>query len=668
MSRARRAGIASVAVVALALTGAVGGVAGAQGAQAKPGKGDRAVTERLAMAAGLQVGPKHDTRPRVRIGGASYLAANPYLAQLRDDKGVDWSYWRRRLAAAGGTSASSPQARSSLIAPKVAVPTPYTYDEQEPAGQRGANDTQAGSERLNAFGVSRARQAVEVDGALSLPAVATTALTTREDQGSIPKATGTGIPSRRQGVTVASRIGDGPHGRGRGRDGHGDFDFFKVHAVAGQAIRANTIGSRLDTVLVVYKANGQILDANDDLGQSSVASSLTYRVPTEGDYYVMVGGYSDFGPVPENPFRSGSGSGAGEQGSYKLSLKVSAVDDDYYGVHLDRGDVLGGTLRGAARTVQVHRVDGQPMISSEQDASSAYPSQSPLPGGGATFAYVAAEAGWYAVSAVHGNGAYKLLLEAYRPGSEKTAHGAVQKVFLDFDGERMNTNIFGGNGVSTLSPMSRFLPRWGLSDADENAVIDATIASFKEDVITTLRQQGLNDQLQVQVLNSRDDADPFGEPNVSRVVIGGSIRQTGVPTIGIAQSIDPGNYAHEESAMVLLDSVAEPSGAPYSFNSYLGRGSDKTAFIGRALGDLAAHETGHMIGSFHTNELNTRTNLMDAGGENQGRFYGVGPDQLGGTADDRAVNFGEDRFTPFEGFTGFEDTLNNSAWAFSPGR
>ena len=143
MSRARRAGIASVAVVALALTGSVGGVAGAQGAQAKPGKGDRAVTERLAMAAGLQVGPKHDTRPTVRIGGASYLAANPYLAQLREDKGVDWSYWRRRLAAAGGKSASSPQARSSLIAPKVAVPTPYTYDEQEPAGQRGANDTQA---------------------------------------------------------------------------------------------------------------------------------------------------------------------------------------------------------------------------------------------------------------------------------------------------------------------------------------------------------------------------------------------------------------------------------------------------------------------------------------------------------------------------------------------
>ena len=123
------------------------------------------------------------------------------------------------------------------------------------------------------------------------------------------------------------------------------------------------------------------------------------------------------------------------------------------------------------------------MISSEQDASSAYPSQSPLPGGGGDASPTSRRRpAAYAVSAVHGNGAYQLLLEAYRPGSEKTAHGAVQKVFLDFDGERMNTNIFGGNGVSTLSPMSRFLPRWGLSDADEDAVIDATIASFKEDV------------------------------------------------------------------------------------------------------------------------------------------------------------------------------------------
>jgi hypothetical protein len=665
MSRARRARVATVAVAALALTGTVGSVVGAPGAQAAAGKGDRAVTQRLAMQAGLQLGPKHATRPTVRIGGASYLAANPYLAQLRDDRSVDWSYWRRRLVTSGAQRPDSVKARQAMMEPKVAVPTPYAYYERELAGRRGANDTQATSEHLDAFGLRAANQAVDVHGTLSLPVVRTHAIHTHEDQGSIPRATPTGIPGARHGVTTRSRIGDGPHGRAGDR--HGDFDFYKVKARAGEAIRVSTRGSRMDTVLALYNARGHIVDANDDLSESSIVSALTYEAPAAGTYYVMVGGYSDNGAVPASPFRSGSGSGAGEEGRYSLTLKVSPLDQDHYGVHLDSGDVLGGRLKGAAHSIVVHRTDGRSMVGSEQDASSAYPSQSPLPGGGATFAYVAEEPGWYSVSAAHGNGAYRMLLEAYRPGSERTAHGAVQTLFLDFDGERMNTNIFGGSGVSTLSPLSRFLPKWGLTAADENAVIDRTIASVKEDLVDTLRAQGLNGRLRVNVLNSRDDADPFGQPNVSRVVVGGTIAQTGVPTIGIAQSIDPGNYAHEESAMVLLDSVSEPSGASYSFNSYFGRGSNKTAFVGRTLGDLVAHEAGHMIGSFHTNELNTRVNLMDAGGENQDLFYGVGPDGIGGTPDDTAVNFGEDRFTPFEGFTGTEDTLNNSAWAFVPG-
>lgn len=666
MSSARTR-VASVAALALALTGAVGTTLGAQGAVAAPaGRGDPSVTQRLALQAGLQVGAKHTTRPRVSVGGRSYLAANPFLAELRTDTGADWSYWRRRMSAEGqqGAQTRTGTARRSA-APQVAVPTPYTYTEHEPAGRLHRNDTQDTSELLTGFGLHQAHQAVDVKGRLSLPVVRTTAIRTREDQGSIPLATHTGVGGTRHGITVSSAIGDGPHGRARDR--HGDFDFFRLHAAAGDAIRATTRGSRMDTVLVVYGPHGRILDANDDLSDSSSASSLTHTVSQAGYYYVMVGGYSDSGTVPASPFRSGSGSGAGAQGRYHLDLKVSPVDQDFYGVHLGSGDVLGGTLHGGASEVVVHRVDGSRVVGSQQDASSAYPAQSPLPGGGATFAYVAEQPGWYAVSADQGSGDYTMLLETYRPGSERAAHGAVQTMFLDFDGERLNTAMFGGAGVSTLSPLKRFLPRWGLSAADENAVIDATVASYKQDIEQTLKAKGLNGRLAVRVLNSRDDADPFGRPDVSRVVVGGTIRQTGVPTIGIAQSIDPGNYAHEETALVLLDSVAEPKGPRYSFNTYLGRGSDRTAFVGRTLGDLAAHETGHMIGSFHTDELDTTANLMDAGGGGQARFYGVGPDRLGGTADDRRVDFGVDRFTPAEGFVGREDTLNNSAWAFLPG-
>ena len=49
-------------------------------------------------------------------------------------------------------------------------------------------------------------------------------------------------------------------------------------------------------------------------------------------------------------------------------------------------------------------------------------------------------------------------------------------------------------------------------------------------------------------------------------------------------------------------------------------------------------------------------------------LYGVGPDGVGGTADDPDVDFAEDIDTPNEGITGLEDTLNNTAWGFSRSR
>jgi len=170
----------------------------------------------------------------------------------------------------------------------------------------------------------------------------------------------------------------------------------------------------------------------------------------------------------------------------------------------------------------------------------------------------------------------------------------------------------------------------------------------------------------VRVLNSRDDADPFGQPNVSRVIVGGTIAQSGIPTIGIAQYIDPGNYGNEDSALVLLDVLSDPAVefGDASINSYLAAASDKRAFVAQVVGNITAHEVGHFIGSYHVDQFNEVYNLMDQGG-NFPLLYGVGPDRIGGTADDVDVDFGEDTYNPGEGFTGIEDTLNVSAWAFT---
>jgi hypothetical protein len=87
------------------------------------------------------------------------------------------------------------------------------------------------------------------------------------------------------------------------------------------------------------------------------------------------------------------------------------------------------------------------------------------------------------------------------------------------------------------------------------------VATVKENALTDLRNNGQNPNVALQILNSRDNADVFGQPNVHRVIVGGTIAESGISTIGIAQFIDPGNFGNEDSALVLLDIMSNPSGA-----------------------------------------------------------------------------------------------------------
>ena len=234
----------------------------------------------------------------------------------------------------------------------------------------------------------------------------------------------------------------------------------------------------------------------------------------------------------------------------------------------------------------------------------------------------------------------------------------------------MNTGIWGGPGVRELSPFATFLGRWGLTRAQEATLIDRITATVRENIRRDLIAKGLNDNLEVRVINSKDNRDIFGQTNVTRVIVGGTIEQSGIPTIGIAQYIDPGNYGHEESALVLLD-VLSGDPAIYedaSLNYYIRSSSNRVAFVSRAVANVVSHEIGHGIGNYHTENTSDIHNLMDAGGANFGiNLYGVGPDGIGGTPDDEDIDFQEDIYDLFEGFTGLEDTLNVSAWAFVRG-
>ena len=292
-------------------------------------------------------------------------------------------------------------------------------------------------------------------------------------------------------------------------------------------------------------------------------------------------------------------------------------------------------------------------------------------------------AGTYAIAVDGGVGPYTLDLAAFRPELESQDRSDRQILFLDFDGETIDaTEVFGfGNSVANLSPLSSFLAGWGLAAADEDAVIDAITATVAENYGDVglfgnngdRTVDGVDGNYEIEIITSRDSTDlfgfpldPFGSANVSRVIVGGTIDELGIGTIGIAETIDVGNFDTTETAVVLLDLLSAPAADPNSLNQYVGPPTNIFELVGTGVGNIVAHEAGHFFADWHTEQFNDVLNIMDQGG-NLDNTVGVGPDRIFGTADDGDVDFGKDMFVPNEGFTGTEDTLNAIAFGLSTG-
>ena len=611
---------------------------------AAPGQADPApsAADRAALAAGVPLAAK-------AAPGTAPRGPNPFLALLPDPSTADYSGWAAWLDKKAPQLAKT---RLQRVSARAVAASPVVADEDEPALTRGANEDPAGAQLIRAFGTAAGQNPkLRILGGLSPETpTASTVAPSEEDDGSIPLARDTSIGAGRDGIETTGQIGDGPHGKAG--TGTGDFDFYKLQADVGEIItvETDTPEGPLDTILYLYDAAGNVLARNDDAALD-FDSKISYPVTATGAYYAMVIGYS---ANPADPTDPASGDGFGSEGPYSVRI-VSAEDDrDYFAVKLRKGDVLAASVKGSATYLTVYDTQPREVHGSGQDFSAVYPMSSPLPGGGnAVTDYVATRAGWHYVGVGSGKGSYDVTVEAYRPTLETAK--AVQTVFLDFDGARVNTALFGGSGVVQLSPLSAFLAKWGIARVDEDAVIDAVVAGVTENLKQDLLASGLNGRFRLKVLNSRDHADPFGKADVSRVIVGGTVAESGVDTIGVAQSIDPGNFETEETALVLLDYLSDPAGDEMSLNTYLTADSDRIGFVGDALGNVVTHEAGHFFGNWHTDQLSPRTDLMDQGG-NFAPMYGVGPDGVGGTADDVDVDLGEDAFSRSEGYLGTQDT------------
>jgi Bacterial pre-peptidase C-terminal domain len=638
-----RRSIATVGAVVLGLVALTPGASPAAPLRTDPGLSP---ADQASVDAGLPVADK--AKPGARPAGV-----NPFLALLPDAAKADYSGWATYMQKQAAAR-SAARLKTSVAARPAVAAAAVVVDEDEPDGTRGSNEDPASAQLIKNFGTGSGQNAaIRVLGSLDPEtATAVTRPANPEDDGSIPLAGATGVGAGRRAIVTQATIGDGPHGSAG--TGTNDFDFYSLQATAGQVVTVQTATPTglLDTLVALYTPDGTVVATNDDSG-GSFDSLLKYEAPATGTYYAVVAAYSG---LPADPFDPASGDGGASEGPYTVTISALADDQDFFAVKLRAGDVLGASVKGAPAYLTVYDTTPREVHGSDQDASFVYPMDSPLPGGGnAATDYVATRTGWHYVGVARGEGSYDITVEAYRP----VLQGAkpVQTLFLDFDGGRVNTGVFGGTGNVTLSPFSAFLAKWGISSAQEDAVIDAVVAGVTENIRQDLIDSGLNARFRLRILNSKDHADPGGQANVSRIIVGGTIAESGVDTIGIAQSIDPGNFETAETALVLQDVLSEPAGEPASLNTYLTEDSDRVAFVGRAVGNVTAHEAGHFFGDWHTDNADDVANLMDSGGDNFDVLFGVGPDHIGGTADDPDVDFGDDRFSPDEGFIGTQDTL-----------
>lgn len=464
-----------------------------------------------------------------------------------------------------------------------------------------------------------------------------------------------------------------------------DTDFFKVSVNAGQTIKvtADALGS-FDPSVSIWTADGIEVAFNDEAFVSPTVtqqgdSYLEYVAAVSGDYYVSL---QNWDVITADPFDTESGVsifGDNVDGAAILEIETSLADVDYYTFDLSGGDVFGAAVEGFGTSLQIYDPDGQLLQFSSFNSETLYSTNSVLPGHAghnATAAIVASTSGTYSVAVTgSASGAYELTTSVNRPGLESQGERNVQYIYLDFDGADIDSALFGGSpGTVSLSGLSAFLAGWGLSATDEDAVIDAIIANYTHLVSDSIANgangdfdtSGISGEFDVEILNSRDHADVWGLDNVTRIVVGGTIAELGIETLGIAESIDVGNFATEETGIVLLDLLSDPdTSSPNSVNSLILDASvSKVDAVGAVVGSIAAHETGHLLGVYHSDGSNDVLNLEDEGGF---FLYPVGDDGIFGSADDPEFVFGEDVRTIREGGSGIQDAPATVAYGLSTG-
>jgi hypothetical protein len=374
-------------------------------------------------------------------------------------------------------------------------------------------------------------------------------------------------------------------------------------------------------------------------------------------------------------------------GTFALS-----TDEDYFALDLRKGDILDARLvgvPGSRPTLALLDANTQELLLAQGRflGGTIYPPSSPLYRDGlTTLPYVIATSGRYYMRVADGIGSYVLNLRVHRSTFEAEPIGTQQTLYIDFDGSftRGDTLNLTGLGVPPgtlrIPPLSRYMPQLGLTAADTPAVARNTMNRVEQKLRTSLAARSNNGfygatgnpgEFNVRLVSSFDSPDLWGQSNVSRVLVGGTQTEIGLDPdtglLGIAQSVDVGNFGREESGLVMVDILIadsmDPALVPIAGNV------SRADLFAELLSMVIAHEAGHFLGGVHQDPNNLQYGVMD-------QFYdptivsGAGRDGIFGNRDDEPLFFSVDEFSPTAGVPfggGVNDSANMLAFGMSTG-
>lgn len=375
----------------------------------------------------------------------------------------------------------------------------------------------------------------------------------------------------------------------------------------------------------------------------------------------------------------------GTEASYEILIERSDnLDKDSYQVNLKKGDVFG--VSGTSEFVF-----GLDLFKSNADLAIGTDSygivpeeESPLPTEGFRgFHYVIPEDGAYILSVRSGFGTYELNFGVARPGLEEANGLSQQVIFVNMAGASISLEEFFEVDIPddaeevVFEPLSFFMDRWSLDSLRQTTPLASKITDIVTKKLSTeLTNLGINPNTDVTIIS--DFGQPFLRDRIlgfldranvpySRLIVGGTIEGVGIRTIGLASTIDIGNFDVTNNGFILLDEISDtnPSNNLSINNVPIAEGVEKIDLVATVVGNITAHEAGHFIGNWHCNTRNDVLTIMDEGNPLISRFAGVLEDGSFGDDNTIELSFTKDQYSLVENFSGLDETDVNTSFGLT---